>query len=334
MPNEPQHLGDLLHDEENFSDPYQVIARFFDFAGIASHRKTIITWMEAVNKNDYWRDSCPSDLLFYYKKIMALIRAAYQIYKENKRGKTASDLLKEKGYAVETNMLHPALFFGWGRYSTIWEHFPRHLNLDEYNDPYLVFPQFFAFYEPDEWQEELSELLSDALSSDNPAEIFNNDRDMLLIQKNLLKLVEAAHLIDVREVSYIGDFKKRYPFTFDAPCKDLPVTQLLKVNMKKRNKSTSSEEITPAGNSDELYVNEQNEHLEEENIDKKYHNEEENDFDKEDEDEAEEDEPVTKKKDNDDMADEALKGSAKNIRIIIRGNYVVNHPPAFPSQKE
>lgn len=300
MPNKPQHLDDLLRDEENFSDPYQVIARFFDLSGIAGHRKTIITWMEAVNKNDYWRDSCPSDLLFYYKKIIALIRAAYQIYKENKRGKTASDLLKEKGYAIETNMLHPALFFGWERYSAIWEHFPRHLNLDEYNDPYLVFPQFFAFHEPDEWQEELGELLSDALSSDNAAEVFTKDRDMLLIQKNLLKLVEATHLIDVREVSYIGDIKKNYSFALDVPCEDLPVTQLLKVNMEmeKRNKSISAEEAEN---------NEENEHPEED-IDKKYH--------------------------INDMADEALKGGAKNIRIIIQGNYVVNYPPAHPSQKD
>lgn len=342
MPNEPQHFDGLLRDEETFSDPYQMIARFFDLAGIPSHRKTIITWMEAVNKNDYWRESCPSDLLFYYKKIIALVRAAYQIYKENKTGKTASDILKEKGYVAETNMLHPALFFGWERYSTIWEHFPRHLSLGEYNDPYRVLPQFFAFYGPDEWQKELGELLSDALSSDNPAEIFINERDMLLIQKNLLKLAEAAHLIDVREVSYIGDIKKNYPFTLDVPCEGLPVTQLLKVNMKmkKRNKSTSSEEVTPAGNNDELYDNKENECFEgEEDMDTQYHHEDEesdeedNDFDREDE--YEENEPVTKeKKDNDDMADEALRGSTKNIRIIIRGNYVVNHPSAYPPEKD
>lgn len=331
MSNEPQHFDDLLHDEEKFSDPYQVIAEFFDLDGISSHRKTIITWMEAVNKNDYWRDSCPSDLIFYYKKVIALVRAAHQIYKGSRKGKTATDLLKEKGYVAETNMLHPALFFGWERYSTFWEHFPRHLSSDEYNDPYRVFSQFFAFYRLDEWQKELSELLSDALSSDDPV----NERDILLIQKNLLKLVEAAHLIDVREVAYIGDFKKKYLFTLDVPCEDLPVTQFLKVNLnrKKRNKSTSSEEAAPAGDNDELYDDEEDEYFGEEDMDAQHrHKDEENDkkendFDKDDDDD-EENEPLTKKKkDNDDIADEALTGNSKNIKIIIRGNYVVNYPP-------
>jgi hypothetical protein len=285
--------------------------------------------MEAVNKDDYWRDSSPSELLFYYKKLITLIKAAHQIYKKNKAGKTAIDLLKAKRLHVETNLLHPALYFGWGRNETMWDHFPRYLTMEEYIDPYLVFPQFFSFYSLKEWHKELSELLSDGLSNCNPDEFSGQDRDMLLIEKNLLKLVEAVHLIDVREVGYIGDFKKKYPFTLNVPCEKLEISRVLSVPLKKENKSKASEEIISEddedGDEEDEYEDEEDEYDDEEDEE----NEEEEDEDEYDDEEDDNDDNEAipgKGKSNDDILTKSLMGDAKNIRIIIRGNYVVNHP--------
>lgn len=327
MPHKPSHFDDLLQNEESFSDPYQVIAAFFDLCGVSRHREKIISWMETVNKEDYWRDSSPSELLFYYKKLITLIKAVHQIYKKNKARKTATDLLREKGYNLKTNLLHPALYFGWGRNTTIWEHFPRYLTLDEYNDPYLVFPQFFGFHSPDEWHQELSELLSDALSKENPAEVFTEERNMLLIQKNLLKLVEAVHLIDVREVKYNGNYKKKYSFTLNTACDDLQVSQILSLTLKKEDKSKVSKEESDEEEDEDEYdedeYEDEDDECEEDEDDEEY---EEDDYDEEDDDENYN--SNRKEKVNEDILAEALKGRAKNIRIIIRGSYVVNHLPS------
>lgn len=304
MQNKPQNPDDLLPDEENLSDPYQVIAAFFDLCSVSSHRRHIYTWLEAVNQNDYWRESCPSELLFYYGKLVHLIRAVHLIYERSKERKTAIDLLKEKGYDVETNLLHPALYFGWGRYDTIWDHFPRSLNMEEYIDPYLVLPQFFELYDLNEWCKELNNLLSGGLSSDNPAEFLGQDQNMLLIQKNLLKLIEAVHLIDVREVEDIEGFKKKYPFTLNIPCDGLSILKVLRIELKKENKLLEKMELVENSEDDEEYEYEGSDDENENCADKKT-------------------ESPEKGRNDDD------KGRQKTafIEIIIQGNCIINDCP-------
>jgi hypothetical protein len=333
MQNESQNFGHLL-PEEGSSDPYQVIADFFDLCDAFHHREHICTWLEAANKDDYWRDSCPSELLFYYEKMVNLIKAAHRIDKEHKAGKTAIDLLKEKGYDLETNLLHPALYFGWGRNETIWDCFPRNLSLEEYIDPYLVLHRFFEIYSVDEWHQQLYELLSDGLSDTDPAESRDN-RDILLIQKNLLKLVEALHLIDVREVSYIGEFKKRYSFTLDRPCDDLFATEILRIALNRRRKRLKPVEDSDQDSDDgEKYDRNDEYHEDSDNAeggDTEYNKNDDAHDDREDEAENGDDNDGnsdTREDGHDDILNKKPESSPKNIRIIIRGNYIVNNPPS------
>ncbi len=215
-----------LHDKYrlinsySFPDPYRDIAEFMSLWDVHGHRKYISGWMTAVNRNDFWRVSTPSELLFYCGRLLVLIKALRKLSIENKKRKTAIDLLKEKGHSAKTDLLHPALFMEGRPGESLWDEFPRNISLEEYNDPYLIVSEFFGWYSLDEWKRELYDLLFDALSRNAAA------RDIRQIEIRLQKLVEAAHLIYVREVKYIGEIKRKPAYTLDMPLDDQLLFQI------------------------------------------------------------------------------------------------------------
>ncbi|GAA3932492.1 hypothetical protein GO495_16480 [Chitinophaga oryziterrae] len=79
-----------------------------------------------------------------------------------------------------------------------WDNFSRSLTYKEFSSPYLVFGKLFSFLSLGEWRELLRELFSMGLSRSS---FFDEtlDFDMLGIKKHLEKLIESAHLIDVRD---------------------------------------------------------------------------------------------------------------------------------------
>lgn len=233
-----QHLSDEpFSGRKGIEDPYQVITAFFDYCSLSSHRQYITTWLAAVNASDYWRGSSPADLLFYYELLNSLIRAVYRIYAEDKPRKTAVDLLQEKGYKAETNLLHPALYFNWEKDYALWEFFPRSLSLEEYVDPYIVLRNFFTFYNLAEWEHELHELLSDGLSRNSASVMYGEERDILLIRDHLEKLIDAVHLIDVRRTEHETILKKNKPFKLDKPCDEIPVEKIMRVHFFRERKA-------------------------------------------------------------------------------------------------
>jgi hypothetical protein len=206
-------------------NPYKAIADFFNYCDLGEHRKYIDAWLNVVNSNHYWHISCPADLLLYYEELKNLIDAAYLIRKEKKKRKTARDLLQAKGLDSDKCLLHPALYFGWQPYCSIWDFFPRAINLEEYINPYLVFSRFFKFKSLEKWQEELRSLLVDGLWGKESSEDFQNGMDLLPDKKYLDKLIEAAHLIDVRENSrYRTQHWKKSRYTLDLSYPDIFVS--------------------------------------------------------------------------------------------------------------
>ncbi len=226
--------------ERKLADPYQAIAAFFDFFNLYDSREYIQTWLEKVYEHDFWQVASPAELLSYYEELVHLIRAAHQIYLSGKQRQTAIELLADKGCDPETSLLHPALYVGWSGDHNLWNYFPRSLKMEEYNDPYLVLPDFFAIHSPDEWEEELRSLLSNGLSTDTPAEVFEN-HNVPNIEKKLLKLVEAMHLIDVREVEYIKGVKKRLPYTLETSYTDAFLHRLFGVSLDAKGNFAANE---------------------------------------------------------------------------------------------
>ncbi|RFM26995.1 hypothetical protein [Deminuibacter soli] len=187
---------------EEITDPYQIIANYFDFATVADYRHQVLQMIKKAYTKGIWQKRCPANVLFSFEQLEGLINAAYLIDKENKNGQ-----LKIQ----RSEAFNPNLFRGWiGRLSD-WDYFPRSLSFKEYTNPYLVFKRFFKYRELGDWKKALKPLQEYVLSPDPVFECMES-ADSLQIYRYLLKLIEAAHLIDVREINHVGGrIKNRLP---------------------------------------------------------------------------------------------------------------------------
>jgi hypothetical protein len=84
-----------------------------------------------------------------------------------------------------------------------WKEFPRCLSEKEYSDPYRAFQQFFGYRSLSNWLQCWEQVMQNALNSDTTA-----IAAPLTVYIYLIKLVEAAHLVDVREVTHVGECLK------------------------------------------------------------------------------------------------------------------------------
>jgi hypothetical protein len=198
MKSAHDYLRTSLWYKEKITDPYQVFAEFFLSADLTAHRKCIKDALRAASGKHIWRKINPGDLLYDFKMIESVINAAYVINKEKK--KSPIIITKE-------NSFNPNLFCGWQADFILWRHFSRILSFKEYANPYLIFKRFFKYLSLAEWKRELNDLLEYALveTSMYEAGIY---KDVLSLYFHLIKLVEAAHLIDVREINHIGGIPK------------------------------------------------------------------------------------------------------------------------------
>jgi len=194
MKKQPEYLESSLWYREEISDPYQVIAEFFSAADVVSHRKNIRDAIKAACSDYICNKRNPGDLLYDFKLLESVINAAYLLNKEKKK----SPLTINKD-----NLFNPNLYCGWHADLTEWDYLPRMLSLKEYINPYLVFKRFFKYLTLAEWKRELNYILEYALGRKSLGEA-GIEFDTLPIYFHLTKLIEAAHLIDVREVNHIG----------------------------------------------------------------------------------------------------------------------------------
>ena len=194
MKKHDEYLSTSLWYRERITDPYQTIAEFFSFADVASQRKHIITMLKVACSGHSWRKTDPGDLLYHLKIIESVINAAFLINKEKKQ--SPLDI-------TQKDIFNPNLFCGRHAHNGEWDYFPRVLSFKEFSNPYLAFTHFFKYLALSEWKSQLQEILQYALVEDS---LFasGTDMDILSIYIYLIKLVEAAHLIDVREINHIG----------------------------------------------------------------------------------------------------------------------------------
>ena len=82
---------------------------------------------------------------------------------------------------------------------THWDYFPRHLSRAEYLDPYWALEKCFQHKSSTEWKEFLMGLFYAAAKDDNTLAEDCHDADVYRSCRGLFKLLEACHLIKVRE---------------------------------------------------------------------------------------------------------------------------------------
>jgi hypothetical protein len=191
------HHDILLINGAKIDDPYKIIGDFFSAASLEHYRKYISSMLKAAYSEDFWKKAAPGSLLFFQDRMLELICATYLFVKEG------NDRVKRKKKAVIDdstfeNGIDSDSYFGWHRKSAVWEFFPRHLTKDEFLNPYKAYERFFEYKDIQTWIKDFKEIISFAL------EAFGNetgiDYDYLEIHKQLQKLIEASHLIEVRVV--------------------------------------------------------------------------------------------------------------------------------------
>ena len=178
-------------------DPYQVFAEAIFNAGLDSLRRFIKKILHYAEVNKMYTEEPPCDVLFCMKIIRSLIKGSDSL-KEIKKGPivvSEEDAFNKKYYRSHYVS------------SSEWEEFPRFLSVKEFCNPYKVFRKFFKYQKCDEWIHDLEETVNSALSNNN-GEL---GLEMIAIYTHLVKLTEAAHLINVREVTHIaGILKNRF----------------------------------------------------------------------------------------------------------------------------
>jgi hypothetical protein len=202
-----EYIKGSLWFKEKIDDPYQVIAAFFDFANVNMHRDDMSELLEAAVSKKVWKGCSMNDLEARFEKLESLVNAAYLINMEN----------KQQGLEIrKDDISNPNLYFGLNDNLTVWDYFPRTLSFEEFIDPYKAIRCFFKYQDLLEWKETMNGLMQFGVTKNSLSE---NDVffDTYAVYTNFVKLIEAAHLIDVREVNHIGGrikymFKKKTVF--------------------------------------------------------------------------------------------------------------------------
>jgi hypothetical protein len=179
------------------TDPYQVLAETFSTSGTYRLKFFIQRLIESATSEGIYDDKPPVDALLYTRLIHSVIKAAH-VLKDTKRSAIEVD---------DDDLLNPAFFACNRMFHDAWIDFPRFLSKKEFCNPYSVFRRFFKFLSMQNWVDYWREAGDRALSPESS----NYDISELKTCTHLFKLIEAAHLIDVREVAHVrGNLKTKF----------------------------------------------------------------------------------------------------------------------------
>lgn len=179
---------------------YITIAEFFDTYALATGRRYLKQMLKTAGSFHYWKGN-PSNVLFFFEKLEGLVLAALVIHRTEKKREAALLTLAPDEMPSLTAY---SQYCGWHYQSDPWFFFPRSLNRSEYANPYLVFKQVAAKGGRKAWRFRLQELQFHTLSTSSVNENEDVDLDALRLYLLLSKLIEAAHLVEVRAINEIG----------------------------------------------------------------------------------------------------------------------------------
>ncbi|MEO6683511.1 MAG: hypothetical protein ABIN48_11880 [Ginsengibacter sp.] len=180
--------------DKDITDPYQVVAEFFSHAEVYHFRSVIKKLLFYAESDKIYKGKPPADVYLYMRIIDSLIRAAY-VLKDKKKGSVK---------VLKVDVFNKKYYCSHYKFSNEWTDFPRSLALEEFCNPYQVFRKFFKYQDLEKWIRDLELITDTALTPARGCLML----DRLVTYFHLVKLIEAAHLIDVREVTHIGETLK------------------------------------------------------------------------------------------------------------------------------
>lgn len=194
---------------------YISIAEFFDTyaLAVALHRLRYV--LTVADSYKHWPGT-PSDVLYFCKKLETLVGAAITISKYGRKREAALTPLAAN---EAPNLADEKTYCGWHYRWQSWYYVPRHITKKEWANPYRVFKAVTRLHRHKGWKVLLKEMQWHALSTSAYSE---GDGSLSALQLYFLlaKLIEAAHLVDVRAVNEIGGEPR--PKWKGSPTKQLP----------------------------------------------------------------------------------------------------------------
>lgn len=185
----------LTWNSLEFNNPYGVIKEIFEFAHIGFYRKFIRDVLLYTTKNKQYKKHHAGNIMFLLEGIKCLLNACFLISKEKMHS-----LLEVR----EEDIMNGNFYSLYKTETGLWADFPRSLTKPEIIDPYKAFAKIFQHNSPNKWYEIIKYLAEDACGSysdmleENPLEVY--------IQ--VTKLFEAAHLINVREIAHVTNWRQ------------------------------------------------------------------------------------------------------------------------------
>jgi len=166
-----------VSSKNNICETYQPFLKsFFDFYAPEDFNKRFFLILQAYSRNDYYRQSSPSDVLFTMEKLGELVFAAKELYSEH----LTINYLKNEDAGKNSRSVD---FFT-----------PGELSFVEQQHPLPVIAEFFDFKTYEQWDECLKHISFFALCSDDPAETGFKEDTMTIFEK-VMRLINACHII-------------------------------------------------------------------------------------------------------------------------------------------
>ena len=177
---------------------YQSIHHFFDLYHLPNALQYLEGLIEAASHNKIWKQVIPANLLFFTKQMDTLCNAAHTIHYA-KAHNSAAIITPSKKDDMPQLQQHQQ-YVRPGVTSTPWHCVPRHLDSQQYHNPYKVIKKIATAMPVGRWSLTLHDLLLCAFSNESISETWPVYK-LLQVRKMLLVMVEAFHLIEIRCLS-------------------------------------------------------------------------------------------------------------------------------------
>lgn len=172
---------------------YNSIAVFFEAFSVVDARQQLQRFLLICMESRACKDD-PSNVIYFYESLGELITAALVI---QSNGVWKNEAIMDNEDAPD--VADYKSYCGWQKKISPWEYMPRFLSRKEYANPYRVFKKLAKYSGTLQWLELLRELRDFTFSAQSITEE-DTDHNILGIYLLLNKLLEAAHLINLRAI--------------------------------------------------------------------------------------------------------------------------------------
>ncbi len=177
-------------------DPFRIIAITFDINHLSSYRHFITDILLYSSLSRAYRKELAGELILTLDEIAAFLKACFDISKQKHQ---SSLIISEEDVRKRKLVTNKKGGLGY------WDDFPKVLSMEEFKNPYLAFRLIFEYTTHEKLHDSFKQMMRYACSN---YVSYPNEGNTLLLYQQLMKLFEAAHLINVREICQTEDFLK------------------------------------------------------------------------------------------------------------------------------